>query len=130
MTSRTVFRTVGVWLLTALAVTGWVLFGPAQLGGGTRYAIVEGTSMWPVLSGGDLAVVRADGDYRPGDVVLYREADLHVDVLHRIARIDRGRVVLKGDNNDFYDDARLKPSDIKGSLWFSVPHVGLAVMWI
>ena len=129
MTRRLVIRTTAAVLLAALVVTAWAFLGPAQLGGRARYVVVEGNSMWPMLSGGDIAVVRAAGDYAPGDVVLYRDADLSVDVLHRIVRVDHGRLVLKGDNNGFYDDARLTRSDVEGALWFSVPRVGSAVMW-
>jgi signal peptidase I len=37
----------------------WLLFAPAQLGGATRYAVVEGSSMEPGLRRGDLVLVRA-----------------------------------------------------------------------
>ena len=42
-----------------------------------------------MLDAGDLVLVRSTGSYEIGDVVAYRNADLHQVVLHRIVRIRR-----------------------------------------
>lgn len=118
--------TASVALLTA----GWPFLAPAQLGGSTRYAIVEGSSMAPLLSDGDLAVIRSRDDVSVDDVVLYQEPDLGVGVLHRVVRLDGDHLVLKGDANDFLDDLRPTAAEVEGSLWFSVPYAGSALAWI
>ena len=85
-----------------------MFFAPAQVGGGTSYAIIVGNSMEPKLHRGDLAVVRKRSTYRAGDVVLYDSRELGSKVLHRIVRVENGRFVLKGDNNSFLDSERIR----------------------
>jgi signal peptidase I len=113
-----------------LLAGGWLLFAPAALGGGTRYAVVHGTSMEPGLVGGDLVLVRPRSTPTVGDVVLYRNPALGVRVLHRVVRIEGGRLVLKGDANDFVDDPATAASEVIGTYWFSIPRVGSALSWM
>jgi signal peptidase len=122
-------RIVAFLAFAVAAVAAWLVLAPAQLGGPLRYVVVDGSSMEPVLSSGDLALVRASGDVRVGDAVLYRDRVLGVDVLHRIVEVEEGRFVLKGDANGFLDDARLRPNDVEGELWFSIPRAGSAIVW-
>jgi len=113
-----------------LIAAAWLLFAPAQLGGATRYAVVEGASMEPRLSRGDLVLVRGGGDVDVGDAVLYRDPTLGVRVLHRVIAKEDGRLVLQGDANDFVDDARPRPSDVIGAYWFSIPRAGSFLFWL
>ena len=113
-----------------LLLGAWLLLAPAQLGGATRYAVVEGASMEPGLSKGDLVLVRAGTTPAVGDVVLYGDPTLGVRVLHRVIRVDGDRLVLKGDANDFVDDARPRSTDVVGSYWFAVPRAGAALSWM
>jgi signal peptidase I len=119
-------------LVAGLVLIGavWLLFAPAQLGGATRYAVVEGASMEPGLSRGDLVLVRGGRDPEVGDAVLYRDGVLGVRVLHRVIAKTEGRLVLKGDANDFVDDARPRPSEVVGSYWFSIPRAGSLLLWL
>jgi len=86
--------------------------------------------MEPGLSRGDLVLVRPGATPAVGDVVLYRDATLGVRVLHRVIRVDGDRLVLKGDANDFVDDARPRSTDVVGSYWFSVPRAGAVLLWL
>jgi signal peptidase I len=113
-----------------LLAAAWLLFAPAQLGGATRYAVVEGASMEPGLSRGDLVLVRGGGEPEIGDAVLYRDPTLGVRVLHRVIGEKGGRLVLQGDANDFVDDAHPLPSDVIGSYWFSIPRAGSVLLWL
>jgi signal peptidase I len=108
----------------------WLLFAPAELGGATRYAVVEGASMQPGLHRGDLVLVRSGREPGVGEVVLYRDPVLGVRILHRVIRVEEGRLVIQGDANDFVDDARPRPSEVIGSLWFSIPRAGSALLWL
>jgi signal peptidase I len=122
-------------LLGAVAALGalvlaWSFFAPTQLGGGTSYAIIVGNSMEAKLHRGDLAVVRAQRSYQPGDVVLYDSRDLGTKVLHRIVRVEGSRFVLKGDNNSFLDAEHPTSEQIVGSLWVSAPAVGRVTAWL
>ncbi|HEX4745894.1 MAG TPA: signal peptidase I [Gaiellaceae bacterium] len=127
---RTAPRIALLALAAAALAAAWALFAPPQLGGSTRYVILDGTSMEPSLSAGDLAIIRTSRDVESGDVVLYEHPRLEVGVLHRIVRQSGGRFVLKGDNNDFLDDARPRDADVQGELWFAVPRLGSALTWI
>ena len=122
---------IATGLLAAVALAGaWIFFAPTQFGGGTSYAILVGNSMEPDLHRGDLAVVRKQSVYRPGDVVLYDSRDLRSKVLHRIVRVEGGRFVLKGDNNSFVDPERVTEEQIVGSLWTAAPAVGRVSEWL
>ena len=130
MTRRRATRVGLIALIGAALAVAWALFAPPQLGGSTRYLILDGTSMKPSLSAGDLALVRAGGDVGRGDVVLYEHPRLGAHVLHRVVRETNGAFVLRGDNNDFLDDARPSRSDVRGELWFAVPRIGSALAWV
>jgi signal peptidase I len=128
---RKVLATVSTATLTVvICVGGWLLLAPPELGGAMRYAVVEGASMEPGLQRGDLVLVRGGHEPGVGDVVLYRDPALGVRVLHRVIRVEDGRLVIQGDANDFVDDARPLPSEVIGSLWFSVPRAGSALLWL
>jgi signal peptidase I len=106
-----------------LVVAGYFL-APRQLGGRASYVTTTGTSMEPVLREGDLAVVYRNAEYQVGDVVAYRNPDIHQVVLHRIVAVDGGRFVLQGDNNSWLDAYRPAPEQILGEMAFHVPGVG------
>lgn len=69
---------------------------------------VRGRSMAPGLQAGDrLVVVRSVGSPRAGDVVLALDPrDAGRELVKRVARVDAGRVTLRGDNPAFSTDAR------------------------
>jgi len=114
----------------AVLGAGWFLAAPTQVGGRTSYALIVGNSMEPSLHRGDLAIVRRRDAYRPGDTVLYESRDLGAKVLHRIERVEDGRFVLKGDNNDFLDPEHPAEEQIVGTLLLRVPEVGSVADWL
>jgi len=130
MTDSAISRAPTVVIAVVLLGAVWLFLAPAQLGGAARYAVVEGSSMEPDLSRGDLVVVRAGKEPDIGDVVLYRDPELGVRVLHRVIGRDDGSLVLKGDANGFVDDAHPRPDHVTGSLWFSIPRAGSALLWL
>ena len=113
-----------------LLVAAWILLGPRQLGGSASYAVVAGSSMEPQIHRGDLVVARSRAHYKIGDAVVYHNAQLDQNVLHRIVRRDGPRFVLKGDNNDFIDPIHPKQGDLIGRLWFTAPGLGRVVEWL
>jgi signal peptidase I len=129
MTRVILSRLLTLVATASLLACAWVALVPAQLGGLVRVVVVDGSSMEPELSAGDLAVVRFGGSPRIGDTVLYHDDELGADVLHRIVDTTGGRLVLKGDSNSFLDDPRPRPSEVEGRLWFSIPQLGSAVVW-
>jgi signal peptidase I len=124
MTKRGVKRYIwgGIGLL--LTIAAWVLFAPTQLGGAVAYTVISGSSMEPHLHEGDLAITREQDSYGPGDVVAYHNSELDSVVLHRVVRIEDGRLVVKGDNNDFFDADKPLPSNVIGEQWIRIPGAG------
>lgn len=107
-------------VLVALA---WVMFAPQPLGGHASYVILDGNSMEPGMSRGDLAIVREKRSYQVGDVVTYRHPQIG-PVIHRIIDTEDGRFILQGDNNDFIDGFEPTQDEVIGKLWIHVPKVG------
>lgn len=110
-------------LLAALLGVFWVV-RPQYLGGDTSYVVSRGESMNPSLSDGDLIVLRRADSYAVGDVVAYESPSLGRIVLHRIAGIDGGRYLMRGDANDYVDPDSPTPSQIIGRSWARVPGAG------
>jgi signal peptidase I len=101
----------------------WVAFAPLQFGGQAAYVIVNGNSMEPLYHRGDLVIIRAQPDYRIGDIVTYRHPDIG-PVIHRIIGRDAGRFVFKGDHNDFIDPYEPVQADLIGKAWIYLPSAG------
>ena len=130
--SLTLAGHVLAWVLIlgiSAVVTATVLV--PRVAGATPYTILTG-SMRPSMPPGTLVVVRpveAD-DVRVGDVLTYqlRSGDPEV-VTHRVVSVgvdgDGDRVFrTQGDANDIADEAWVKPVQVKGVLWYDVPHLG------
>ncbi|MEJ5201983.1 MAG: signal peptidase I [Anaerolineales bacterium] len=101
----------------------WVLFAPAKFGGSVEYLIVDGDSMLPALSKGDLVLLRGAALYQPGDVIAYRNPQFGI-VIHRILRQEGQRFVLKGDHNYWEDSYLPRNEDVIGKLWLRIPFLG------
>lgn len=104
-----------------------------RLSGATPYTVLTG-SMRPNYPPGTLVVVKpiASSDVRVGDVVTYQlESGKAPVVTHRVVDINRtmgGKTTFntQGDANDVADDNPVRPVQIRGKLWYSLPLVGYA----
>lgn len=113
-------------LMVILAMYFW----PAPLGGQTTYLVLVGQSMIPVIEPGSFVIVRADSQYREGDVVAFVDTvDNNRQVVHRIIEMLGGRYVTKGDNNLQADSYIVQESDILGRAVFAVPYIGNLVVF-
>jgi signal peptidase I len=116
--------TVRLVLGLAVAIAAWASLGPQQLGGRAAYVMVNGTSMLPKFHGGDLVVVQKTSSYHVGEVVAYRNDQLHVTVMHRIVALDGDRYVFKGDNNSWQDNEHPTRQALLGVEKLHIPHAG------
>ena len=114
---------ITVGLVAAL----WVTLAPPQLGGRTMLATSYGSSMEPMLERGDVLILRKGDPAEVGDVVGYQSALLGRLVVHRVHRIEDGRLVMKGDNNTFLDPDLVKQSEVVGHLVLHVPAAGFLI---
>ena len=92
--------------------------------------VVDGNSMAPTYSNGDLIVARSDDRYRPGDIVVFKfdlPGELHHEALivHRLIAIDaNGRLTTQGDNRRVADGFSLTTSNIVGRAVLRLPKGG------
>jgi signal peptidase I len=119
---RTLALLTAFWI--ALLAATWFLLAPVQVGGQASYVIIAGQSMEPNFHFGDLVIVHKASDYQVGDVVAYQNADIGRYVIHRIIDKNRGRFVLKGDNNTWVDGYEPASQEVLGKLWVRLPKFG------
>lgn len=108
---------VGLALIAVVVLT---------LTGSMAWVITTGVSMQPQFEEGDLAVVRPAAAYDVGDVIAYRNRDLDRIVLHRVVDVVDGRLVTRGDSNDWIDSYRPTPDEVLGRLSAHLPGLGRA----
>lgn len=100
-----------------------------RLAGATPYTVLTG-SMEPDLPAGTLVVVRPSEQFALGDVITYQlESGKDTVVTHRV--VGQGVSVkgvttylTQGDANNVPDAEPVKPVQIRGEVWYSVPYLG------
>ena len=91
--------------------------------------MVAGASMEPTLQDGDLVITQVSDKYDVEDVVTYMHPDLG-PIIHRIVDQENGRFILKGDNNDWYDDYEPQSVDIVGKEWIHLKGAANILEWL
>ncbi|WP_240937852.1 signal peptidase I [Nocardioides sp. JQ2195] len=108
-----------------------------RVAGATPYTILTG-SMQPSYPPGTLVVVRpADvGDIGVGSVITYQlESGEPTVVTHRVVSSGvngKGEVEFRtqGDANGTPDELPVRPVQVRGELWYSVPFIGHVNNWL
>lgn len=122
------------WLfIAAIAVILAAAVLVPRVAGATPYAVLS-SSMEPDLPPGTLVVVRPvdPTTLGVGSVITYQlESGEAAVVTHRVVSqtIDNDGEPLfrtQGDANNQADEAWVRPAQIKGELWYSVPYLGYA----
>jgi signal peptidase len=121
-----------VVLLFLIVVALAVIVIPA-LTRSTPYTILT-SSMTPTYPAGTLVIVKpiATQDVRIGTVVTYQlESGKPELVTHRVVAINEPTVpggeitlVTKGDANSIADENPVRPVQVRGAVWYSVPYIG------
>jgi signal peptidase I len=134
----------GAWItreamLTLGAVFGGICIAAAAAAAllGVRPLIVESGSMSPSIGAGAVALARPvdSADLMVGDIVSVR-APTGSRVMHRVAAIARDggdtELTLRGDANEEPDDETylVGSGDTAEKVFFSVPELGYAVVWL
>lgn len=102
-----------------------------RFSGATPYAVLTG-SMRPAMPPGTLVITRpvAAEEIGIGDVVTYQlHSGVPTVVTHRVVATSydgRGRLRFQtqGDANDVPDATWVRPVQVRGERWYSVPYVG------
>jgi signal peptidase I len=119
----------GAFVIVLVAV--WALAGPTGLGGPASYVIVDGRSMEPTYSNGDLVIARQQATYDVGDIVVYdAPVDAQFNVIHRIVEPTSGGFITQGDNRDTADGWIAPHDTIHGASWLTIPKGGHIVAFI
>jgi signal peptidase len=129
-------KTVISWtaLLAATALLLVAVLIP-KIAGAQPYTILT-PSMSPTYPPGTLVVVKPTDFIGIGTVVTYQlQSGLPEVVTHRVistAFDEQGqrRFVTQGDANDSPDQAPVRPEQIRGSVWYSVPYLGYVNNWL
>ena len=109
----------------AVSLTSGTAFGVPS-----SYVVVSG-SMVPVLKVGDVVLVQpiAYSNVKVGDIIIYYEPALNVDIVHRVVAVTPQGLITKGDANPRADEPyswpAIQPSQVRGEVLLSVPYVGL-----
>ena len=117
-----------IGLLAAL-LYAWLQLAPTALGGKVSYLVVEGQSMEPVFTAGDLVLARSADDYDVGDIIAYRSDLLDVTVMHRVIERGPGIFTTQGDNNPWIDEYQPTRDDVLGVPFTHIPKAGTYLIW-
>ncbi len=129
--ARRVAAAVGITIL-AWGVLG-LCAATVPAAWGWRPNVVASGSMEPAISVGDVVLVASSrpNQLRPGDVILADVAGQPGRTyLHRVVRIEGGKVVTRGDANQSEDSTALAFADVKGETRLVVPVVGWPLLWL
>ena len=127
--SRLRWRDIAGWAALLGLLCVWAItLRPTELGGPATYVVVSGDSMEPMLSNGDLVVLRERPAYAVGDVITFPVPDGEPGagalVIHRVVDTEGSTYVPQGDNREQADDWRPTSEEVRGSLWWHVPRGG------
>jgi len=81
---------------------------------------LEGDSMEPELSEGDIIVYSQYATPEEGSIVVY-EYEEDTQVGHRVIEETESGYITKGDNNDYKDAEKIRHDEIEGSVIVTVP---------
>ena len=80
-----------------------------------------GPSMYPTLKSGDSYILNkynSPDDIKIGDVIVFKNPDEAISIVHRVVKKSYSGVITRGDNNNLYDDYVVKFEDIFGWIKF------------
>lgn len=136
-TARSILRAVlfglSLGLLLVVAFAASILIVVPKATGSTPLTVLT-DSMTPTLPPGTLVVVRPidPRDVRVGQVVTYQLVSGRPEVVtHRVVAVTSTstgevRFTFRGDANALPDAAAVRPEQLRGAVWYSVPVVGWA----
>lgn len=129
--SNVLFQTISMAGLALAVLAALVLIVVPRLTGSYTYTVLT-SSMAPAYSPGTFLVVRPVpfDELRTGDVITYQIESGQPDVItHRVVAISatqqgKRTLITKGDNNSVKDNKPVLEVQVRGKLFYAVPHVG------
>lgn len=129
-----IFKGVCFGLFVALLLTYlFIIISPKIFAGfypfGIKTAVVLTGSMSPTIEINDFVIVKRPDNISVGDIVSYKENDDGMEVLHRVARMEDGKVYTKGDANNT-EDKPVEISQITGIYVGKVEYLGKILSFV
>lgn len=125
------------WLLLAAVVAAALALIVVPKATGARPLTVLSGSMSGTYDIGDAVIVRPvdTAELAVGDVITFQaRSDDPTLTTHRIVGLAYGSegtgFVTRGDANSSADPSPIKPEQVMGEVWYSVPLVGYASVWM
>jgi signal peptidase I len=130
-TAEMLFQTISVASMSLAVLAALVLIVVPRLSGSYTYTVLT-SSMAPAYSPGTFLVVKpAPFDtLRAGDVITYQMESGRPEVItHRVVAVSSTQqgertLITKGDNNSIEDEKPVLEVQVRGKLFYAVPHVG------
>lgn len=120
------------WILVFVFAVGLIWFNTGMLG--VRPFLINGNSMYPVYSTGDIVITREVpvDSIKVNDIIRYELFDNFI--VHRVLEIRPGsdgrlEFITRGDNNNS-DDQPVYAEQIQGRVIFNLPKVGLISIFL
>ena len=127
---------MSVMLLGTVVLAGLALVAVPKFTGARPLTVLTG-SMTPTYPAGDVVIVKPtdEKNLQIGDVITFQpESDNPELTTHRIVGVvltsDGRQYVTRGDANGADDPMPIKPEQVRGKVWYSVPYVGYAAVWV
>ena len=135
--ARTFLTQVLSWaLLTAVIAGALALIVVPKVAGATPLTVLSG-SMTGAYEIGDVVIVKPvePDELAIGDVITFQaQSDDPTLTTHRIVGLAFGsegtEFVTQGDANNAADLSPIKPAQVRGEVWYSVPLVGYVSVWL
>ncbi len=135
--ARKVLTTTVSWgLLLSVVLAAVALIGVPKATGAKPLTVLSG-SMSGTYDIGDVVIVRPvdPAELHVGDVITFQPiSDDPSLTTHRIVELTYGsegtQFITQGDANGAIDPEPVAPEQVKGEVWYSVPVVGYASVWL
>lgn len=135
---KKIFRIIGKILIWLMIIFTVIIFIRAFIYKkydvfGYRFFIIMSGSMEPTINTTDVVITKEQTDnFQNGDIIAFQNSK--AVTVHRIVDISKeDEVVLyqtKGDNNNTVDSKKVKQSEVKGKVVYTIPKIGNAILFI
>ncbi len=134
-TVKNLLQAALILLLSALLLCNLYLIGARTLLGqenptvfGFSWAVVLTGSMEPTISGNDLVITQAKGEYHVDDIIMFESGSSLVT--HRIVEEREGAFITQGDANNARDSKPVQVEAIVGKVVATIPQLGVALSYL
>jgi len=116
---------VYVFVAVLILVTLLLIGSKTSVFGSYKIYVVQSGSMEPAIKTGALVLVKAESEYKIGEVITFgQDTGGSIPTTHRIAEIEQGGFITKGDANNGTDQNLVKRSEVIGRVILDVPYAG------